>query len=120
DKAFAVAEVIPGGTLEERFPGWPDVHARLKGLFTLVPKKEPGPRGEQDWAEMLGGLIAEMGSAGAAGDQNLFEQKFDTFRIVARDRFMDVDTELLNVSRHLAEVAAPLDNLLKGPANGGP
>ena len=50
--------------------------------------------------------------AGANGDTARFGRAFGTFRIVARDRFTDVDTELLNQSRHLADVAPALDKLV--------
>lgn len=37
DKAFAVAEMMPGTTLTERFPDWTDAHTRLANLIGLAP-----------------------------------------------------------------------------------
>ncbi|MCI0702147.1 MAG: effector-associated domain EAD1-containing protein [Planctomycetia bacterium] len=104
DKSFRVAEVLPGCTLANRFPGWELTHTRLKALFTLCP--------EELWVVMLQEQIQEMEQAGKAGDPGRFERAFDTFRVVARDHFMDVDTELLNRSAELAQVAPALNTLV--------
>jgi hypothetical protein len=45
DKAVAIAEVMDGSTIEDRFLEWSDTHRRLEALFDLAPNKP--------WAEML-------------------------------------------------------------------
>jgi hypothetical protein len=104
DKTFSIAEVLPGNTLADRFPGWENTHKQLENLFDLSPKKP--------WAVMLRKQVEELEKAGQAGDTARFARAFGTFRIVARDRFMDVDTELLNQSGYLADVAPALDKVV--------
>ena len=53
DKACAVAELMPGATLADRFLEWPDTRGRLANLFDLAPTKP--------WAVMLQKQIAEPG-----------------------------------------------------------
>jgi Effector-associated domain 1 len=106
EKAFVAAETQPGDTPQERFLVWDDVRGRLAQLCQISPDKE--------WARLLTNLPQELEQAGAAANnKDEFERKFDTFRTVARERFVDVDTELLNQSTYLADVASPLDQLLK-------
>ena len=105
DKAFVVAETQPGDRLEDRFLFWDDVRDRLVRLCQISPDKE--------WARLLTSLPQELEQAGTTGNADEFERKFDTFRTVARERFVDVDTELLNQSTNLADVATPLDLLLQ-------
>lgn len=104
DKAIGVAELFPGSTLADRFLEWPDTYTRLRNLMELAPN-EP-------WAEMLKKLIGALETAEAARDGARFERAFETFRIVARDRFIEVDDMLLRRSGHLATVAPVLDKLL--------
>jgi hypothetical protein len=104
DKAIGVAELIPGSTLADRFLEWADTQTRLKNLMELAPN-EP-------WAEMLRKLIWSLEAAEAGHDQSRFDRAFDSFRIVARDRFIEVDDMLLRRSGHLATVAPVLDKLL--------
>lgn len=104
DKAIGVAELIPGSTLADRFLEWTDTHTRLRNLLELAPN-EP-------WAEMLKRLICSLETAEAGHDQGRFDRAFDSFRIVARDRFIEVDDMLLRQSGHLATVAPVLDKLL--------
>jgi hypothetical protein len=104
DKAIGVAELIPGSTLADRFLEWPDTHTRLRNLLELA-SNEP-------WAQMLKKLIGSLEAADAARDEAKFERAFESFRIVTRDRFIEVDDMLLKRSGHLATVAPVLDMLL--------
>ena len=104
DKACAVAELMTGATLADRFLEWPDTRVRLANLFDLAPTKP--------WAVMLQKQIGNLEAAEAAHDEIRFERAFDAFRIVARDRFLDVDTQLLERSGHLATVAPALAKLV--------
>jgi hypothetical protein len=104
DKAIGVAGLIPGSTLADRFLEWPDTQKRLRNLLELAPN-EP-------WAEMLKRYIWSLESAEANRDQAKFDRDFDSLRIVARDRFIEVDDMLLKRSGHLATVAPVLDKLL--------
>ena len=104
DKAIGVAGLIPGSTLADRFLEWPDTQKRLRNLLELAPN-EP-------WAEMLKRYIWSLEAAEASRDQAKFDRDFDSFRIVARDRFIEVDEMLLKRSGHLATVAPVLDKLL--------
>ena len=104
DKSFAVAEMMPGTSLAERFPDWADAHTRLANLIGLAPTKL--------WSVMLQKQIKNLEAAETAHDTTRFERVFDSFRIVARDRFMEVDTQLLEQSGHLATVAPALANLV--------
>lgn len=61
---------------------------------------------------MLQKQIKNLEAAEVAHDATRFERAFDSFRIVARDRFMEVDTQLLEQSGHLATVAPALANLV--------
>jgi hypothetical protein len=104
DKAIGVAGLITGATLADRFLEWSDTQTRLKNLIELAPG-EP-------WAEMLKKLMWSLEAAEASGDSVKFDRAFDSFRIVARDRFIEVDDMLLRRSGHLATVAPVLDKLL--------
>jgi Effector-associated domain 1 len=104
DKAVAIAEVMDGSTIEDRFLEWSDTHRRLETLFDLAPNKP--------WADMLKGLIKRMEAAGAARDAVKFEIAFESFCSVANQRFVNVDKQLLERSGHIATVAPILARLL--------
>jgi len=104
DKAFAVAELMTGSTLEERFPEWNDTRTRLENLIDLAPTKP--------WSMMLQKQIQNLQSAESTHDAAKFARAFDAFRVVARDRFLDVDTQLLERSGHLATLAPVLSKLV--------
>jgi Effector-associated domain 1 len=104
DKEITAAWSLPGASPEECFPFWDDVRTRVAQLCAVSPEK--------DWSVMLSRLVPEMEAAGAARDPLLLKQKFGTFRTVARDRFFDVDVELLRLSGQLARVGESLDLLL--------
>jgi len=122
DRAFSLAEHLPGSTLTERFPEWDDTVSEASAKSPTEPQRFPGTQSRllnlfdlsqtKTWAEMLRKQIVELQAAGAAGNATRFERAFDTFRVVARDRFVDVDTELLDQSRSLAEMAPALTKLL--------
>jgi len=105
DKEVTAASSLPGSSPDECFPFWNDVRTALEKLCSVSP--------ENDWSIMLSRLVPEMEAAGAARDLVLFKQKFGTFRTVARDRFFDVDVELLRLSGQLARVGESLDLLLR-------
>lgn len=109
DGWFAVAELLTGGRLADRFPGWGDggdgdVRQRLGRLFDLAPGKA--------WALALKLQIGRLEAAEVAGDGDAFARHLGTFRTLARDRFMAVDAELLSRSAELAAVAPDLNNLV--------
>lgn len=105
DKEFAAAEAQPGGTAEERFALWDDVRTRLLHLCAVSPQR--------DWSQQLTRLTDELQQAGKAGTPDLFGRKFETFLTIARDRFFEVDVELLKLSGQLARVGESLDQLLR-------
>jgi len=105
DKELAAADTLPGVTPQERFPRWSVFQDRLLALCGLSPAK--------DWSVQLTALLRSLAEVGAAGDSIQFGRRYNKFRTVAADRFFNVDAELSDLSSQLAQIAQPLDQLLK-------
>jgi hypothetical protein len=104
DKAVAVAEVMDGKSIDDRFLEWADTKARLENLFDLAPNAL--------WANMLKKRIEQMESAGAAHDAAQFGRAFESFCSTAIERFVSVDKELLDRTGSIATVAPILARLV--------
>jgi hypothetical protein len=105
DKEFVAAEALPGRTAADKFPYWELVRDRLVKLCDLS-------RG-QAWADQLVELATALEAEGAAGDALRFGRTFNKFRVVAAERFFQIDKELRELSEELVAVTGPL-NLLSG------
>jgi hypothetical protein len=105
DKEFTAADTLPGATPEDRFPRWPTFRVRLLRLCDLSAEKE--------WARELTALLGDLEQAGAARDAIQFGRRYNKFRTVAADRFFNLDAEMRDLSEQLAQVADPLNQLLR-------
>ncbi|HZN35645.1 MAG TPA: effector-associated domain EAD1-containing protein [Pirellulaceae bacterium] len=105
DREIALAATQPGVTPQARFFRWPDFQRRLLALCGLSPQKE--------WSQQLCANLTALTEAGSAGDSIQFARRFNKFRTEASVRFFNVDAELRDLSSQLAQVAQPLDQLLR-------
>lgn len=107
--ALDEAELSEDHQPQIRMPKWGHFKKKLEGLCNQYP--------DEDWSENIMGLLSDWirlapSVSPEAAEKDDGDLAFDAFLRACVERFINVDTQLNELSDEVVEVAKPLDKLL--------
>tara|TARA_R110002111_G_scaffold164386_3_gene230595 strand:- start:58209 stop:60134 length:1926 start_codon:yes stop_codon:yes gene_type:complete len=103
DKEITFAEKNTGNTVQERFSSWEQTCRELQALCS--------ENKEQPWAISLTLLMDELSQTDNTENELLFGQRFVDFISIAKFRFLQVDSDLLQLADQIVQWGSPIETL---------